>query len=82
MTDQRVPRNEEFSTPTLDMERRKQLHDDLLDMERSVETFLDGEINNGLITSYKLTVITTARLLRAVVQTARQDLIDNRVDLG
>jgi hypothetical protein len=75
-------RLEEFSSPTDDPVRRKQLFDDLLQLEQAVDVFLDGEIAMGQITSYKLVIITTVRTMRAVAMTARQDLVDNRVDLG
>lgn len=82
MSDEQRPRFEELADPTINLDRRKRLHDDLLRLEHDIEIFLDGEISRGLITAYKLTAIVAARNLRAVAQTSRQDLVDNRVDLG
>lgn len=76
------PPTSSWSEPTENLERRQAMHNDLLSLEDAMRDFMEGEISRGLITDYKMTVIVAARMLRAVANSARQDLLENKVNLG
>lgn len=76
------PLTSTWSEPTENLERRQAMHADLLALEDAIGVFVGGEISRGLITDYKLTILVAVRTARAVANSARQDLLENKVSLG
>lgn len=52
---------------------------ELVALEEALDTFLSGEVRDGVITSFKLTLIVHARTLLAVAERSRMDIAENKV---
>jgi hypothetical protein len=69
--------------PIGDLEIEKQakatLTNELSALETALDTFLCGEIREGLITSFKLTLIVQARTLLALTERSRKDVGENTI---
>lgn len=52
---------------------------ELSELETALDNFLSGEVRDGLITAFKLTLIVHAKTLLAVAERSRKDVAENKV---
>jgi hypothetical protein len=70
---------EAIGDPEIERQAKEQMTMDLLALENAIDTFLSGEVREGLISSFKLTLIVQARTLLALAKQSRLDVGENTI---
>lgn len=60
-------------------EAKERLGSELEALERALDDFLTGEVRDGLVSPFKMTLIVQARTLQALVERSKKDVVDNQI---
>ena len=70
---------ERLGKEEIEKQAKEQFITELVAIERALDEFLSGEIKEGLISPFKLTLIVQSRAFLALVKQTKQDVPENTI---